>query len=121
MSLKSKISEVFKIDELKDNFLELIEAKFELKKLELLEKIESAFTDLGYTLVLAFMGMMAAILFVILLAVGINIVFDSQWYGFAIMFALFLIPLLILILKKEPIKKQILVKIQEEVDKKINS
>jgi ABC-type sugar transport system permease subunit len=121
MSLKSKISEVFKIDELKDNFLELIEAKFELKKLELLEKIESAFTDLAYTLALAFMGLMVAILFVILLAVGINILLDSQWYGFAIVFALFLIPLLILIGKKEPIKKQILAKIQEEVDKKMNS
>jgi hypothetical protein len=41
MELKEKILGYLKLDELKDNFLKLIEAKFELKKLEIQEKLES--------------------------------------------------------------------------------
>jgi hypothetical protein len=37
MSIKSSISDYFKIDELKENLIKLIEAKFELKKLEVQE------------------------------------------------------------------------------------
>ena len=40
MGLKESVSDYLKFDELKENFIKLIEAKFELKKVEIQENIE---------------------------------------------------------------------------------
>ena len=53
MSIKSSISDYFKIDELKENLIKLIEAKFELKKLEVQEKIEGLISDIVVKIVMA--------------------------------------------------------------------
>jgi uncharacterized membrane protein len=70
MSLKDNLLEFLKIDELKANFLKLIEAKFELKKIELIEKIKPSLiaiiwlfigvilSILCYVFVLIFMGLL---------------------------------------------------------------
>ncbi len=115
MSLKSSISDFFKFDELKDNFIKLIEAKFELKKLEIQEKLENLITDLIVKIAVGIFLFMAFIMGNILLAVGLNILLDSSWYGFGIVFVMYLIISFIVFINRNALLDQVRKKVNEKV------
>lgn len=115
MSIKSSISEFFKFDELKDNFIRLIEAKFELKKLEVQEKVENLITDLIVKIAVGIFLFMAFIMGNILLAVGLNILLDSSWYGFGIVFVMYLIISFIVFINRNALLDQVRKKVNEKV------
>lgn len=115
MSLKSSIGDFFRFDELKDNFIKLIEAKFELKKLEIQEKLENLITDLIVKIAVGISLFMAFIMGNILLAVGLNILLDSNWYGFGIVFVMYLIISFIVFINRNALLDQVRKKVNEKV------
>lgn len=115
MSLKSSIGDFFRFDELKDNFIKLIEAKFELKKLEIQEKVENLITDLIVKIAVGISLFMAFIMGNILLAVGLNILLDSNWYGFGIVFVMYLIITFIVFINRNALLDQVRKKVNEKV------
>jgi hypothetical protein len=54
MSLKDSVMGFLKIDELKENLVKLLEAKFELKKIEIIDNAKPKIADLVFKLILAF-------------------------------------------------------------------
>lgn len=117
MSLKSSISDFFKFDELKDNFIKLIEAKFELKKLEIQEKFENLITDLIVKISVGIFLFIAFIMANILLSVVLNILLESSWYGFAIVFIIYLTISLIVYLNRDALLHQVQKKVTEHIHK----
>lgn len=83
MSLKTSVSDFFKIDELKDNLLRLAESKFELKKLEILGKIEKMLAKIVMNVLLAIFVFIIFLLLNILVAAIINYYTRSYWIGYA--------------------------------------
>ena len=116
MSVKSSISEFFKIDELKDNFVKLLEAKFELKKLEILEKLEGMLSGIIVKLALAIFLVMVFIFLNILLAVGLNYLTATTWAGYAIMAGVYLVIWVILNSKKKTLEEAVKLKIREAIE-----
>ena len=76
---------------LKENLVKLIEAKFELKKLEVQEKIEGLISGLVVKMAMAVFLVMVFILLNILMAIGINYLTNTIWAGYAILIAIYLI------------------------------
>lgn len=117
MSLKSSIGDFFKFDELKDNFIKLIEAKFELKKLEIQEKVEDVASRLIVKLLLGLFLAMVFIFLNVLLAIGINYLTHTIWAGYAILALIYMILWFIFNTKKSDIEKTIKEKIREGIEK----
>jgi uncharacterized membrane protein YqjE len=117
MNIKSSISDYFKIDELKENILKLIEAKFELKKLEIQEKLEGILAGVIVKLALGLFLVMFFIFLNMLLAIGINYLTNTIWAGYAILAAIYLITFLILNTKKDAFEKTVREKIAEAFEK----
>lgn len=116
MSIKSSISDYFKIDELKENLIKLIEAKFELKKLEVQEKIEGLISGLVVKIV---MGVFLVIIFLLLnmlLAVGINYFTNTMWAGYVILMAIYLILWVLFNSQKAKVEAIIKTKVREALD-----
>jgi phage shock protein PspC (stress-responsive transcriptional regulator) len=91
MSIKSSISDYFKIDELKENLIKLIEAKFELKKLVIQEKIEGLISGIAVKIIMGVFLVMVFMFLNILLAVGINYLTHTIWAGYVILIIIYLI------------------------------
>jgi amino acid transporter len=120
MNLKDDMSDFLKIGELRENIVKLIEAKFELAKLGVQDKIESIAVKAVHALVTFILGIVVLIFLSILIAVGLNILLNSSWAGFLIMFAVYLIILATFIFAKDAVISSIKKKVEEVVDEHIN-
>ena len=120
MNLKDDMSDFLKIGELRENIVKLIEAKFELTKLGVQDKIESIAVKAVYALVTFILGIVVLIFLSILIAVGFNILLKSSWAGFLIMFAVYLIILAVFIFAKDAVISSIKKKVEEIVDENMN-
>lgn len=89
MSFKTSISDFLKIDELKDNLLKLAESKFELKKLELLAKVEKLLAKVVMNVLVAIFVFVIFLLLNILAAAIINHYTRSYWIGYGCITALY--------------------------------
>jgi uncharacterized membrane protein YqjE len=116
MSIKSSISDYFKIDELKDNLVKLIEAKFELKKLEVQEKIEGLISGIAVKIVMGVFMVMVLMLLNILLAATINHFTHTFWAGYVILIAVYLILWWVFKTQKAKVEAIIKTKIGEALD-----
>jgi uncharacterized membrane protein YqjE len=113
MNFKQSISDFLKLDELKDNFVKLIEANFELKVLETQEK---AVETLSVFAIKVLLGLVLFIVFMVVNLLLINIVnhtFDSYWLGYVLFIGLYGLLLAVLVFSKEAIKQKIKNKINE--------
>lgn len=118
MNIKGEIEKYLKLGELKDTVIQLIEAKFELKKLEIQEQIERLVTELVYVLVASFFVLTIAILLSVLLGEGLNQLFHSSWLGYAAVCSLYLILLIIWLTKRLSVKRAIKHRVEKIVDEK---
>ncbi len=116
MSIKSSISDYFKIDELKDNLIKLIEAKFELKKLEVQEKIEGLISGIAVKIVMGVFLLMVFMLLNILLAGTINHLTHTFWAGYVILIAVYLILWWVFKTQKPKVEAIIKTKVGEVLD-----
>ncbi len=89
--MKSSISNFLKIDELKDNLFKLAESKFELKKLELLAKVEKLLAKVIMNVLIAIFVFIIFLLLNILAAAVINYYLKSYWIGYACITGLYLL------------------------------
>lgn len=116
MSIKSSISDYFKIDELKDNLVKLIEAKFELKKLEVQEKIEGLISGIAVKIVMGVFLVMVFMLLNLLLAATINHFTHTFWAGYVILIAVYLILWWVFKTQKAKVETIIKTKVGEALD-----
>jgi uncharacterized membrane protein YqjE len=91
MSLKSSISYFLKFDELKETLLKLVESKVELKKLELLAKVEKLLAKIILHILIAIFLFIIFLLLNILAAAVINYYMKSYWMGYAIITGLYVV------------------------------
>ncbi|MGR3811114.1 phage holin family protein [Jiulongibacter sp. NS-SX5] len=115
MGLKNSLSDLFKLGEIKDSVIKLIEAKFELKKLEIQEKIERAVADAIFRFVFLVLGSIAVVFLLMIAAWGLNLWLGAPW-GYVLIFALLAITLGVIYLKRTDIKLTIREVIQKEMD-----
>lgn len=115
MGLRDKLSDLFNLGELKDAVISLIEAKFELKKIEILEKSERAIADLLYYMIFALIASIALVFILILAAFGLNKLLGEP-YGTLLILILVLICLLIYHAKRYEVKAKLRERIQKEID-----
>jgi uncharacterized membrane protein YqjE len=120
MNLKDDMSDFLKIGELRENIVKLIEAKFELAKLGVQDKIESIVVKAVHALLTFILGIVVLIFLSILLAVGLNILLKNSWAGFLIMFVVYLIILAVFIFAKDVVISSIKKKVEEIVDENVN-
>ncbi len=114
------MSDFLKMGELKENLIKLIEAKFELTKLNIQDKVESVAVKAAHALITALLGVFVLIFLSILIAVGLNSLLHSSWAGFVIMFAFYLIIFAIFIFTKDIVIAGIKRKVEELVDEQMN-
>lgn len=114
------MSDFLKIGELKDNLVKLIEAKFELTKLNVQDKVESVAVKAVHALITFILGVVVLIFLSILIAVGLNIWLKSAWAGFLIIFAVYTIIFAIFIFAKDTVITIIKKKVEEVVDEQMN-
>jgi cytochrome c biogenesis protein CcdA len=110
------MSDFLKIGELKENLVKLIEAKFELTKLNVQDKIEGIAVKAAYALITFILGIVVVIFLSILLALGLNHLLHSSWLGFLIIFLIYAIILAIFIFAKESVLQAIKKKVEEIID-----
>lgn len=120
MNLKDDMSDFLKIGELRENIIKLIEAKFELTKLGIQDKIESIAVKVVYALITFILGIVVLIFLSILIAVGFNNLIKSSWAGFLIMFVFYVVILAIFVFAKEKVLTEIKEKVEEVVDEHMN-
>jgi uncharacterized membrane protein len=114
------MSDFLKIGELKDNLVKLIEAKFELTKLNVQDKVESVAVKAVHALVTFILGVVVLIFLSILIAIGLNILLKSSWAGFLIVFAIYAIIFAVFIFAKDAVIASIKKKVEEVVDEQMN-
>lgn len=115
MGLKNTISDLFKLGEIKDAVIHLIEAKFELKKLEIQEKAERGISQLIFTIGLVIFIAVVLVFILQLIAFGLN-VWLGEPYGLVVILSVLIIVLAIVYSRKETIKDKIKETIQKEMD-----
>jgi hypothetical protein len=120
MNLKDNMSDFLKIGELRENVIKLIEAKFELTKLGIQDKVESIAVKTVHALVSFILSIVVLIFLSILTAIGLNILLKSLWLGFLIIFIFYLIVLSIFIFAKDIVLSAIKKKVEQVVDEHIN-
>lgn len=108
------------ITDLRDNVIKLIEAKFELGKLEVQDKVEWVAVKAIYGLLMAFLGLMALIFINIIIAIFINDLLNSQYWGYVICLLLDVLFLFILNFRKEQIQTSIKHIVEKMVDEIMN-
>lgn len=113
------MSDFLKIGELKENLVKLIEAKFELTKLNVQDKIEGIVVKAAYALIMFILGIVVVIFLSILIALGINHLLESSWLGFLIMFGIYTIILAIFIFAKDSVQHTIKKRVEEIVDENL--
>ncbi|AFK02951.1 hypothetical protein Emtol_1809 [Emticicia oligotrophica DSM 17448] len=110
------MSDFLKIGELKENLIKLIEAKFELTKLNVQDKIEGIVVKAVYALMTFILGIVVLIFLSILLALGLNHLLHTTWLGFLIMFGVYALILSIFIFAKDSVQHTIKKRVEEIVD-----
>lgn len=115
MNIKSSISEFFKVEELRDNILKIAESKFELKKLDLLAKVEKLVAKLVMNILVAIFAFMIFLFLNILIAALINHFTQSFWIGYASVTGLYILLFLIFHYNKPKVSKIIEAKIAEAI------
>lgn len=120
MSLKDNFSRFLRIDEIKYALIGLIEAKLELKKLEVQEQLGKQLTDIVYGLITLIIGLVILIFFSILIATGLNIWLASAWYGYAIVGAIYIILLIFWIGQERLAKKKINTIVEQRLDEQFS-
>ena len=116
MNLKDDMSDFLKIGELRENIVKLIEAKFELAKLGVQDKIERIAVKAILALFTFILGIVALIFLSILIAVGLNSLLKSSWAGYAIMLVSYLIILTIFIFAQDTVMSRIKKKVEAVMD-----
>jgi uncharacterized membrane protein YqjE len=119
MNIKTEIEKYLKLGELKNTFVQLVEAKFELKKLELQEKVEQLVTDLVFLLVASFFGFAILLLLSVLLGEGLNQWLGSPWLGYVLVVSLYLLIFIGWVANRTVVKQQIKRRVEELVDEKM--
>lgn len=114
------MSDFLKIGELKENLVKLIEAKFELTKLNVQDKIEGIAVKAAYALITFILGIVVIIFLSILIALGLNHLIGSSWLGFLIIFGIYAIILAIFIFAKDSVQHTIKKRVEEIVDEHLN-
>ncbi len=117
MGLKESVSDYLKFDELKENFIKLIEAKFELKKIEIQENIESKLAKMLVFIVIGIFLFIAFLMLNILLAIFLNSYLESNWIGYLVLLIFYLVIIPILLFYKDKIELMLKEKIQKDMDK----
>ena len=112
---------MFKFNEFKDTVTNLIEAKIELKKLEIQGKIEQAAVELLYVFLMFIIALVVLVFLSIMIAIGLNHLFHSLWLGFLLIFLLYLALLAFMVFKKDTISAIFKRIIEQEVDKRMNT
>lgn len=115
MSIKNSISDFFKVEDLKDNVLKLVESKVELKKLELFGKLEKI---LAKVIINVIMGVIVFLIFLLINAFIINTInhfTNSFWIGYAWVIGFYLILFLIFYYNKPKVSKIVEAKIAEVI------
>jgi cytochrome c biogenesis protein CcdA len=113
------MSDFLKVGELKENLIKLIEAKFELTKLNIQDKIEVIAVKAAYALITFILGIVVVIFLSILIALGINHLLESTWLGFLIIFGIYAMILAIFIFAKKSILRTIKKRVEEVVDENL--
>jgi Putative Actinobacterial Holin-X, holin superfamily III len=113
MSLKDSVMGFLKIDELKDNLIKLLEAKFELKKIEIIDKAKPKIADIIFKLILTVLGLFIYIFVMMALGLLIGNLLNANWLGVLIIAVVHAIILLIFVLQKESVMKVIGEKLEE--------
>jgi len=114
------MSDFLKIGELKENLIKLIEAKFELTKLNVQDKIEGIAVKVAYALIMFILSIVVVIFLSILIALGLNHLIGSSWLGFLIMFGIYAIILAIFIFAKDTVQSTIKKRVEEIVDENLS-
>ncbi len=120
MSLKDSFSRFLRTDEIKYALIGLIEAKLELKKLEVQEILGEQLTNLVYALMLLLIGLMVLLFLSILIASGLNSWLASAWYGYAIIGAIYVCVLIFWISQEFTIKRKIREITEERLDEQFD-
>ena len=113
------MSDFLKIGELKENLIKLIEAKFELTKLNVQDKIEGIAVQVAYALITFILGIVVIIFLSILIALGLNHLIGSSWLGFLIMFGFYVLILAIFIFAKDSVQNTIKKRVEKIVDENL--
>ena len=113
------MADFLKIGELKDNLVKLIEAKFELTKLNVQDKIEGVVVKAAHALITFILGVIVLIFLSILLALGMSYLLESSWLGFLIVFAFYAMLLAVFVLAKISVLQIIKKKVAEIVDENL--
>jgi sterol desaturase/sphingolipid hydroxylase (fatty acid hydroxylase superfamily) len=117
MSLKDSVLGFLKIDELKENFLKLIEAKFELKKLEIKEQIKDPVADLVFSFLILILGLGTYLLFIAALGLYLgNALWQKPWLGLIIMGLIHLLILIFAYIGRALIKNSIKAEISKKIE-----
>lgn len=87
-----------KTDNIMSNLMGYIDTRIDLIKLELQMKLKSGFIGLLHAVLLGFAGFMALIFFNIFIALLLNHLLDSSFWGFGIVTLFYIILLVILFL-----------------------
>lgn len=112
MGLKDSVSKFLRIEEIKYAIIGLVEAKLELKKLEVQEKLGTHLTNFIFGLIALILGLIILIFLSILIAVGLNYWLESVWYGYAIVGAVYVILLIIWLTNEVKVKREITGKVE---------
>ncbi|MFT7420014.1 MAG: putative membrane protein YqjE [Arcticibacterium sp.] len=115
MGLRNNLSDLLRLGKIKDSLVRFIEAKFELKKIEIQEKAEKGIAELIFTLGLVILGAIVLVFILILAAYGLN-----SWLGTPLGYIIILVILLATFIgvyvNKGTIKDKIRDTIQKEMD-----
>ncbi len=120
MGLKDSVSKFLRIKEIKYAIIGLVEAKLELKKLEVQERLGTHLTDTIFGLVTLSLGLVSLLFLTILVAVGLNYWLESVWYGYAIAGLFYLFLLAIWSLNEKTVKGKIKTKVETRISEEFN-
>ncbi len=116
MSLKNSFTDLLNVSDLKDLVIRLIEARVELKKLEVQEKLESLAANAVYWVVFLILAAVASVFLLILAAWGLNQWLGEPW-GYVIILAVSLLLMGSMYGAARFVKEKIRQIIQREVDR----
>jgi uncharacterized membrane protein YqjE len=115
MGLRNNLSNLLRLGEIKDSMVRFIEAKFELKKIEIQEKVERGVAELIFTLALVILGAIVLVFVLILAAYGLNVWLGTP-YGYLMILAFLILTFISVYVNKVAIKGKIRDTIQKEMD-----
>jgi hypothetical protein len=116
MSLKNTLSDFFNVNQVKDAVFRLVEAKLELKKLEILEKVEEVLADMLLRVIFFILAFVAFIFLLILGAWGVNVWLGEPW-GYVSVLTLLVLKLFAFYFFKDSCRMIIRKIIQKEIDR----